>query len=65
MSHDGMMEDKKMSKDLVLTGRSDLKKHVGHKVTVTGVVSHGESDMSSGRDMLAVGSLKVVGKSCS
>jgi hypothetical protein len=51
---------------VVLTGRSDLKRHVGQKVTVTGSLSHGMSEtMSSNRDTLAVASLKVVAKSCS
>jgi hypothetical protein len=51
---------------LVLTGSSDLKKHVGHKVTLTGSVSKGPMDdgMKNEPDMLTVGSLTVVGKSC-
>lgn len=60
MHHDGMM------KSIVLTGRSDLKKHVGQTVTVAGALSHGMADETSkGRDMLAVASLTVVAKSCS
>src|SRR5262245_7798393 len=55
-----------MSSAVVLTGRSDLKKHVGQKVTVTGSVSHGMSEtMQNNRDTLTVASLKVVAKSCS
>ena len=55
-----------MPSAVVLTGRSDLKKHVGQKVTVTGSLSHGMSEtMSNDRDTLAVASLKVVAKSCS
>ena len=55
-----------MSSAVLLTGRSDLKKHVGQKVTVTGSLSHGMSEpMPNGRDTLAVASLKVVAKSCS
>jgi len=51
---------------VALTGRSDLSKHVGQKVTVTGSVSHGMSEtMPNDRDTLAVTSLKVVAKSCS
>jgi len=78
MHHDGMMkadaemhdgDHQKMSNDVVLTGRSDLKKHVGQKVTVMGSVSHGMSEMSkemaSDRGTLTVTSLKVIGKSCS
>ena len=72
MNHDAMMKtDSEMAKKdessaVVLTGRSDLKKHVGQKVTVTGSLSHGMSEtMSNNRDTLAVASLKVVAKSCS
>ena len=54
-----------MPSAIVLLGRSDLNKHVGQKVTVTGSVSHGMSDtMPSNRDTLTVTSLKVVAKSC-
>ena len=61
-----MHGDHMMPSAVVLTGRSDLKKHVGQKVTVTGSLSHGMSEtMSSDRDTLAVASLKVVAKSCS
>jgi len=80
MSHDGMMkDDSKMARDskmankdemmlstLALSGRSDLKKYVGQKVTVTGAVSRAMAgSMSNDRDTLAVASLKVVAKSCS
>ena len=55
-----------MPSAVVLTGQSDLKKHVGQKVAVTGSLSHGMSEtMSNNRDTLAVASLKVVAKSCS
>jgi hypothetical protein len=55
-----------MAKTMVLTGRSDLKKHVGQRVTVTGSLSHGMSEtMTTDRDTLTVTSLKVVAKSCS
>jgi hypothetical protein len=66
MDHDGMKKDHMMPSSLALTGRSDLKKHVGHKVTVTGSVSKGSMDGEMKNDMetLAVTSLKVVGKSC-
>jgi hypothetical protein len=51
---------------VALTGRSDLRKHVGQKITVTGSLSHGISEtMSNDRDTLAVSTLKVVAKSCS
>ncbi len=61
-----MPGDHMMPGAVVLTGRSDLKKHVGQKVTVTGSLSHGMSEtMSNNRDTLAVASLKVVAKSCS
>ena len=60
------MHDHMMPGTVVLTGRSDLKKHVGQKVTVTGSLSHGMSEtMPNDRDTLAVASLKVVAKSCS
>ncbi len=72
MNHDAMMKtDSEMAKKdepsaVVLTGRSDLKKHVGQKVTVTGSLSHAMSEtMSNSRDTLAVASLKIVAKSCS
>ena len=61
-----MHDDQMMPSAVVLTGRSDLKKHVGQKVTVTGSLSHGMSEtMPNDRDTLAVASLKVVAKSCS
>ena len=61
-----MQDDHMMASPLVLTGRSDLKKHVGQKVTVTGSRSRGMSEtMSNDRDTLAVASLKVLAKSCS
>ena len=61
-----MYGDHMMSSAVVLTGRSDLMKHVGQKVTVTGSLSHGMPDrMPNDRDTLAVASLKVVAKSCS
>jgi hypothetical protein len=55
-----------MPGSLVLTGPSDLKKHVGQKVTVTGSVSKGSMDggTKSERETLTVGSLKVVAKAC-
>src|SRR5262245_38946763 len=70
MHHDGMMKgDSEMARkedSVFLTGRSDLKKHVGQKVTVTGSVSHGMPEtMQNNRDTLTVASLKVVAKSCS
>lgn len=68
MKADGGMHDgdhDKMSNDVVLTGRSDLKKHVGQKVTVSGSLSRATPEMSTDRDTLTVTALKVVGKSCS
>jgi hypothetical protein len=55
-----------MPRSLVLTGSSDLNKHVGQKVTVTGPVSKGTMDggLKNELDTLTVGSLKVVAKSC-
>src|SRR5262245_27191718 len=64
--HQAMHNDQMMPKAVALTGRPDLKKHVGQKVTVAGSLSHGMSGtMPSDRDTLAVASLKVVAKSCS
>ena len=61
-----MHDDHMMSSAIVLIGRSDLKKHVGEKVTVTGSRLHAMSEtMPNDRDTLAVTSLKVVAKSCS
>jgi len=82
MRHDAMMKsdsdmakkdepsdmhgDHMMPSAVALTGRSDLKKHVGQKVTVTGSLSHAMSETTANdRDTLAVASLKVVAKSCS
>jgi len=61
-----MHGDHTMSRSLVLAGSSDLKKHVGQKVTVTGSVSNGAMDgeMKSELDTLTVGSLKVIEKAC-
>jgi hypothetical protein len=61
-----MHDDHMMPSAVVLAGRSDLKKHVGQRVTVTGSLSHGMSEtMPNDPDTLAVASLKVVAKSCS
>src|SRR5262249_52048877 len=58
--------DHMMPSSLLLAGASDLKKHVGHKITVTGSLSKGSKDggMKDELDTLTVGSLKVVGKAC-
>jgi hypothetical protein len=76
MDHDDKMKNESPSNNmhgdhmlrsaLVLAGASDLKKHVGRKVTVTGVVSKGSmgGGMKDDIDTLTVGSLKVVGKAC-
>lgn len=61
-----MHDDRMMSSAIVLIGRSDLKKHVGQRVTVTGSRLHAMSEtMPNDRDTFAVTSLKVVAKSCS
>lgn len=58
--------DHMMPRAVVLAGRSDLRKHVGQKVTVSGALSQGMSDaMPNDRATLAVASLKIVAKSCS
>jgi hypothetical protein len=61
-----MHRDHMLPSSLVLAGPSDLKKHVGQKVTVTGAVSKGSmgGGMNDDIDTLTVGSLKVIGKSC-
>jgi len=62
---DSMDKDHMTPNALVLAGR-DLKKHVGQTVTVTGPVSPGAMGTLRGDlKTLAVGSLKVVAKSCS
>lgn len=61
-----MHSDRMMPDSVALSGRTDLKKHVGQKVVVTGSLSHGMSGtMRTDRDTLTVTSLKVVAKSCS
>ena len=53
------------SRAFVLTGRSDLKKHAGQRVTVTGSLSNRTSETTTNDPgTLAVASLKVVAKSC-
>lgn len=57
--------DHMTSRAFVLTGRSDLKKHAGQRVTVTGSLSNRTSETTTNdRGTLAVASLKVVAKSC-
>jgi hypothetical protein len=65
-SSSDMHADHMMPSSLVLAGPSDLKKHVGQRVTVSGSVSKGSMDggMKNELDTLTVGSLKVVGKAC-
>lgn len=67
MKDDGAMQgDHMMPSSVALAGSSDLKKHVGEKVTVTGSVSAGSmGTMRNDLDTLKVSSLKVVAKSCS
>jgi hypothetical protein len=61
----GMHGDRMTPDAVVLTGRPDLKKHVGQKVTVSGALSHGMSAaMPGNHDTLSVASLKVIAKSC-
>lgn len=55
-----------MSSVVTLTGRSDFRKHVGQKVSVTGTFSKGAtSSMHDGGETLSVRSLKVLAKRCS
>lgn len=67
MEHDGMAPTM-----LSLTGTTaDLRKHLGHKVAVTGSVSHGETGSMAKEAMNAapmsftVKSLKMIAASCS
>jgi hypothetical protein len=61
---DNMNTDHTAPARLALAGR-DLKKHVGQQVTVTGPVSTSTmATMSGDFKTLAIGSLKVVAKSC-
>jgi len=66
MKKDSGMAMKEVPSSLLLAGRSDLMKHVGHTITVTGSVSKASKDggMNDEPDTLTVGSLKVVGKAC-
>jgi hypothetical protein len=58
--------DDMMATAVALSGRSDLKKHVGQKVTISGTLAHAMADeMKTRPDTLTVASLKVVAKSCS
>jgi hypothetical protein len=51
---------------VILVGKSELKKHVGQKVSVTGSLSKGSMDTTrSDVGTLTVSALKVVAKSCS
>jgi hypothetical protein len=61
--HDGGMA---MPSILTLTGRSDFRKHVGQKVSVTGTLSKGATSSTRGvEETLSVRSLKVLAKMCS
>lgn len=61
--HDGGMT---MRSTVTLTGRSDFRKHVGQRVSVTGTVSKGStSGMHDSGETLSVRSLKVLAKMCS
>jgi hypothetical protein len=64
MAHD-MSEHTAMSMTLkVSTTGLDLRKHLGHKVSVTGSVSEGMKDAGTDQSTLTVKSLKMVAKSC-
>ena len=71
MQHEQMpMADEKMdmmaSKSFVLAGASNLNKHVGHKVSVTGSLSDGAmGTMRQDVSTLTIKTLKVIAKSCS
>jgi hypothetical protein len=54
------------TKAMVLVGASNLRKHVGRKVSVTGTLSNGAAGtMRQDLSTLNVKTLKVVAKSCS
>ena len=64
------MADEKMdampSKSFALAGSTDLRKHVGQKVSVTGSLSDGSmGTMRQDLSTLTVKTLKVIAKSCS
>jgi hypothetical protein len=62
--HD-MSEHSTMSMTLSLSSTgADLRKHLGHKVSVTGSLSQGMKDGETDMSTLAVKSLKMVAKSC-
>jgi hypothetical protein len=69
MKHDGDgMDDMNMAMTpsaVMLDGSSVSKRHLGHKVSVTGTVTMDPKAMGQQMSTLAVKSLKVVGKSCS
>jgi hypothetical protein len=67
MKGDGMAmkHDTMWTPTLTLTGLSDLKKHAGQKVTVTGTLTAESSGvMPDDPQILTVTSLKVIAKSC-
>lgn len=50
---------------LALSGRSDLRKHVGQKIEVIGMISKGAANsMRDDLQTLSVSSLKVIAKKC-
>src|SRR5262245_47331178 len=64
VEHD-MSEHGTMSMMLsVSTTGPDLRKHLGHRVSVTGSLSQGMKDGGTDMSTLAVKSLKMVAKSC-
>jgi hypothetical protein len=71
MQHEQMpMAEEKMdmmpSKSFVLAGTSNLSKHVGHKVSVTGSLSDGAmGTMRQDVSTLTIKTLKMIAKSCS
>lgn len=63
------MADTKMdamaSRGVVLVGSSDLKRHVGQEISVTGSLSNGSTEtMRQDLSTLTVRTLKVIAKSC-
>lgn len=66
MAMEGTRMDTMTPRAVVLAGSSDIRKHVGQKVSVTGSLSkESANSMPTDRETLTVSSLKVVAKSCS
>jgi hypothetical protein len=54
-----------LTQSFTLAGATDLSKHVGQKVSVTGTRSDGSAGMREDVSTLTIKTLKVIAKSCS